>query len=196
MPSLREHVKGLLRSPSATRKRLLAFAAALALVVGVGMLATLGIERLEVTARAASKAPVIQPSGNHGAPRASAEAHGISAPAALARAALVDEATVSEPPAKYEPALRLAEAHPIDGKSVEGKSVEGKPLRDEPAAAPDSNGLNGVTLARQAVDALLTGDRAKALLHYRELSRRAPEHDVYREAVRRLSPSASKSEAP
>jgi hypothetical protein len=48
-----------------------------------------------------------------------------------------------------------------------------------------------VTLARQAVDALLAGDRVRALRHYRELAQSAPERGVYREAVRRLDPSAS-----
>ena len=46
---------------------------------------------------------------------------------------------------------------------------------------------NVESLARQAVDAVLAGDHARALRLYRELSRRAPESEVYREATRILS---------
>jgi hypothetical protein len=58
------------------------------------------------------------------------------------------------------------------------------------SASLDVGATHEHTLARQAVDALLGGDRAKALEHYQDLSRRAPENLVYREAVRLLTAAA------
>lgn len=48
-------------------------------------------------------------------------------------------------------------------------------------------------LARRAVDAVLAGDRGRALDLYRELSRRTPQSEVYREATRILARSAAPS---
>lgn len=62
------------------------------------------------------------------------------------------------------------------------------PSRHLAAAAPRISAPSGGTLARQAVDALLAGDRARALLLYRELSRKAPAREDYRKAVRLLTP--------
>jgi hypothetical protein len=56
--------------------------------------------------------------------------------------------------------------------------------------ALSSSAPHELTLARQAVDALLAGDRPRALQLYGELARRSPDRDAYREAVRLLSPPA------
>jgi hypothetical protein len=66
----------------------------------------------------------------------------------------------------------------------------GAPSRDRVVPVREGAAPAGATLARQAVDALIAGDRASALLHYQELSRTAPEREVYRAAVRLLAPSA------
>jgi hypothetical protein len=80
---------------------------------------------------------------------------------------------------------------PVEAARSTAPLVE--PGRDRPSTLADGSSSPRVTLARRAVDALLAGDRATALLHYRELSRSNPGHDAYREAVRMLDPSGSTS---
>lgn len=75
------------------------------------------------------------------------------------------------------PAMVTGKTSSLDGTNLgAGRS----PLTMTPVNAES-------TLARQAVDAVLAGDHARALQLYRELSRRAPQSEVYREATRILS---------
>jgi hypothetical protein len=107
------------------------------------------------------------------------------------------EATASAPSTARAPAATIAAATPIaaPAEPLPAEPSPAEPLpaepHERPATAPDGNASHDVTLARQAVDALLAGDRPRALEHYRELSRRAPDRDAYREAVRLLSASTS-----
>lgn len=99
-------------------------------------------------------------------------------------------AAAPAPPARVAP----AEVPPAEVPRAEAPRIEvvnDQPARDNPAATLDSSAPHEATLARRAVDALLAGDRAKALRHYRELSRKEPERRAYREAVRLLAPAPS-----
>jgi hypothetical protein len=105
-------------------------------------------------------------------------------------AAGVKPSTPLPPPAELAP----AEAAPPEVASVEVAPAEAMPApraRDALPATPDSKAQHSVTLARQAVDALLAGDRATALRHYRQLSLEEPERRAYREAVRLLASAPS-----
>jgi hypothetical protein len=98
---------------------------------------------------------------------------------ATAAVATVEAASAEAPPAGV-PVLEVAPA---------------EVARDNTAATPDSTAPHERTLARRAVDALIAGDRATALQHYRELSRKEPERRAYREAVRLLAPAPSDADA-
>ena len=81
-------------------------------------------------------------------------------------------ATVSAPPA------RAAHVEPIVNAST------------APAVPETADVAPGeLTLARRAVDAVLSGDRSRAREYYQQLSRQAPDREVYREALRLLAPS-------
>jgi hypothetical protein len=97
-------------------------------------------------------------------------------------------AAAPRPPA--EPAQPSAAPPPPPAAPVEVAPVEAShppPAPAHLAATPDGSAPHEATLARRAVDALLAGDRATALRHYRELSRREPGRRAYREAVRLLA---------
>jgi hypothetical protein len=97
----------------------------------------------------------------------------------------VEVASAEVAPAEVAPAeVAPAEVAPAD-------PMPAPPARGALPATPDSKAPHSVTLARRAVDALLAGDRATALRHYRELSLEEPERRAYREAVRRLASAPS-----
>jgi hypothetical protein len=98
----------------------------------------------------------------------------------------------SPPPADAMPSAAVP-PEPFAQRTPRIRVAPSPPLGDKPANASSGGGSSEATLARQAVDALLAGDRSAALQHYRELSRTAPDRRVYREAVRLLSPSTSSS---
>jgi hypothetical protein len=100
------------------------------------------------------------------------------------------------PPVEVAPAEEApAEEAPADVTAAEVAAAEvaaAKPMPAVPArgalpATPDDRSPHSVTLARRAVDALLAGDRATALRHYRALSLEEPEQRAYREAARLLT---------
>jgi hypothetical protein len=171
LPSARQLLTGL-RPSSAATKKLAALVVAAAVMVCSGTLVARriaeGVGAPDVNSAAAVPVPTRAPVAPHAVVEAPVEA-AIAAPS-NASPPLV-EAQVPGPSPKRARAPKVAHV--------------------KLAMAHDSSGSNGVTLARQAVDALIAGDRPKALEHYRELSRSAPDREVYREAVRLLARSAS-----
>jgi hypothetical protein len=91
------------------------------------------------------------------------------------------------PAAPVEVAPEEAPAEEAPAEVAPAVPMPAPPARGARAVAPDSPAPRSVTLARRAVDALLAGDRATALRHYRALSLEEPERRVYREAVRLLA---------
>lgn len=107
--------------------------------------------------------------------------------------------TSAAPPSSPEPASPSAPPSATLSGGLPATAAS-QTLDAEPAASSSNRSLPPKsatdaqsTLARQAVDAVLAGDRARALDLYRELSRRAPQSEVYREATRILSRAAAPS---
>jgi hypothetical protein len=105
-----------------------------------------------------------------------------AAPAPSRAARVEPQPAPLPPPAPASVEMPAAEA---PGAGV----IHAPPAQDKPIATPESSPPHAATLARRAVDALLAGDRATALRHYRELSLEEPERRAYREAVRLLVPA-------
>lgn len=102
----------------------------------------------------------------------------LEAPAATVAAGAAPSPPVAVAPVAAAPvAAAPAEVHAPRAAELGVSTPDGRP--------------HELTLARRAVDALLAGDHATALQHYRELSRIEPERRAYREAVRLLAAAAS-----
>jgi hypothetical protein len=115
-----------------------------------------------------------------------------AAPSQLAAGVKPSAAPLPPPAAPVE--LARAEEAPAEVAPVQVAAAEpmpAAPVRAALPATPGSKAPHAVTLARRAVDALLAGDRATALRHYRELSLEEPERRAYREAVRLLASAPS-----
>jgi hypothetical protein len=96
--------------------------------------------------------------------------------------------------APLPPPIAAVEVAPAEATAAENAAAEpspAPPVRAALPATPASKAPHSLTLARRAVDALLAGDRATALRHYRELSLEEPERRAYREAVRLLASAPS-----
>jgi hypothetical protein len=93
----------------------------------------------------------------------------------------------SVPPSETVPGGLPSTAAPRTLDAEHATSLNGRSSQ----AASDTDADS--TFARQAVDAVLAGDRARALHLYRELARRAPQRELYREATRILSREAAPS---
>jgi hypothetical protein len=110
-----------------------------------------------------------------------------------------EETTSARAPSSPEPQLHSALPNETAPGSLPGAAA--LPALDaEPTTSPSKRSSPSASesdaespLARQAVDAMLAGDRTRALLLYRELSRRAPQSEVFREATRILSRVAAPS---
>lgn len=115
----------------------------------------------------------------------------------IGRSASAAKPAPSQPAAGVKPPSAAPLPPPVT--AVEVAPAEAAPAEPSPApparaallATPDSKAPHSLTLARRAVDALLAGDRATALRHYRELSLEEPERRAYREAVRLLASAPS-----
>jgi hypothetical protein len=156
-----------LARPSTWMKKVAALVVALAVVVSAGTLLGRGVAK-----RARPK-----PS-----PTAAAPARPAATGATAAKKATEPPATPApEPPTARAPAVAL----------VAEAAAPAEEIRAPRPTPADNDPSHETTLARQAVDALLAGDRPTALRHYRELSRKEPGRGAYREAVRLLAASAS-----
>jgi hypothetical protein len=109
----------------------------------------------------------------------------------VARAAPSQPAAGVKPSTPLPPPGELAPAEAAPPEVASAEAMPAPPARAALPATPDGKAQHSVTLARRAVDALLAGDRATALRHYRELSLEEPERRAYREAVRLLASAPS-----
>jgi hypothetical protein len=175
LPSPQRLLRDLQQSSAATKK-ISALVVAAALLVCVGTLVARSVAKRFVPGSVRSAAAVPVRATAPVEPRAAMQAPPEPPNSTLTNGSpLLAEATAPEP---------------STGRTPAGEVARGKPFHDKQPTARDNSVSNEGTLARQAVDALLAGDRPRALLYYRELSRKAPDRRVYREAVRLLAPSA------
>jgi hypothetical protein len=168
----RQRIHRAPRQPSAATQRISALVVAAALVVcsGTFLARNMVAEPDPGSVSAAAALPV--PTEAQAEPLPALEA-----PTDPANSELIPPSPALAQPTARQPSTTLTHA----SKQAHGAA----------ATPPDSSASGQVTLARQAVDALLAGDRPRALLHYKDLTRTAPDREVYREAVRLLAPAAS-----
>jgi hypothetical protein len=176
----RDQLLERLRQSSGASKKLLAFAVASAVVVSLGTLVGGNLAKGVVPARTSK--PAVATSATTQVEANAAVPAPATPPEPEPPSSTPAEVTSAEPTSERAPTITITDPEPS-----RSEPSPAEPSRDRPSAAPDGKTSHEVTLARQAVDALLAGDRPKALQHYRELSRKAPDRDAYREAVRLLS---------